>query len=236
MSALNVIPIELRGAIRTLQQSLLLCRPRDTITFAVRYLHDEKSDNSAYHHAVHSLPFLLQIPDLFRSTACTVFCGIKSQRTSCDRTDIRDVARASATSVIGCSQPLQQIAAPAGRGKQLSDSKTDSKIVSVQNPDESDAAAVDWQVDVIDSVLKEHLKSLERFDFESFVVTLRLYLSCWIIVLWVQSMIAQKLGSFSELATSLKRCVALLSPNVFLKHLDSLTLISINCINLDKNL
>jgi len=204
MSAINVIPIELRGAIRTLQQSILLSRPRDTITYAVRYLHDEKSDNSSYYHAVHSLPFLLQLPDLFRSTACTVFCGIKYQRTSCDRKDVRDIVRASATSVIGCSQPRQQITAPSGRAKQLSDSKT----VSVQLPDdESDAAAVDWQVDVIDSVLKEHLKSLERFDFESFVVTLRLYLSCWIIILWVQSMIAQKRGSFSDLATSLKRFV-----------------------------
>ncbi len=68
------MPAELLNSINDFQESLILCRPRDVLSFATRYFNDEKLENFEEAHAIHSLPFLIHNQNQFRNIACTVFC------------------------------------------------------------------------------------------------------------------------------------------------------------------
>lgn len=195
-----LIPIdpEFRNAIRIFEEQVLQCRPRNVISFAVRYFHDEKNSSKiSYAHALHSLPFLLRVPDSFRNAACTVFCDIKpAQSQHCDKKCLTRVLRAAITAVSGCPPIV------------LSTRKTNNAGATSEtfvSPTETTADPnINWQVDVIESAVKDYLGTLEIFDFESFVITLRLHLSCWLVVDWVQDKVSEK-ETFAELLTSLKR-------------------------------
>ena len=198
----SAVPAELRTAVRALQLSVQQSRPRNVVCFSLRFIHDERSDNASMGHALHALPFLLRHPDAFRSMACTVFCGTKNvQGVLCDRKGLREVVRASMASVTGCPNPSASQPPPPSSRKQ-------SETVSAATSEDGrgDSLAVAWQLDVIEATLREHLKTLDLLDFECFVVTLRIYLSCWVVILWVMDMLAEAGGSFSELLALLKRC------------------------------
>jgi len=206
---------ELRDRVRGLQECALLCRPRNVVRFAVRYFHDEKSGDSSFAHALNGLPYLLRDAEAFRSAAATVYCSAKVGN-SCDRKGLREVVKASISSVTGCPPSASPPPPPPPPPLPLSSSTSTTSRKQLETPsiqsshfqqialDEGDAVAVSWQIDVIDSALKEYLKALQRFDFASFVLTVRLCLSCWVVIIWVQDMAAEA-GSFAELAASLKR-------------------------------
>jgi hypothetical protein len=65
---------ELTSAVNGLQEALILCRPREVLSFAVRYFFDEKTDNFEESHAIHSLPYLLNDQKEFKKASCTIFC------------------------------------------------------------------------------------------------------------------------------------------------------------------
>lgn len=65
---------ELTAVIKSFQESVIICRPRDFLSFAERYFSDAKVENSEELHAIQSLPYLLTNQTEFRNSACTVFC------------------------------------------------------------------------------------------------------------------------------------------------------------------
>jgi len=56
------------------QEELLICRPRDPFSFAIRYFKDEKLPNPEEAHAVHMLPFLAFNHTQLQSALCTIYC------------------------------------------------------------------------------------------------------------------------------------------------------------------
>jgi len=180
---------ELRGAVRGLHESVLSCRPRDVVLFSLKYFQDEKRPHAAYEHALHSLPFLLRHSDSFVSAACTVFCGTKAfQNAPCDRKRLLEVVRGA------------MMAAKAS----TSATTAGSQRKTLAEGDRSETNDINWQFSVIEEVMKDHTKTLELFEFDSFVVVLRLYLLCWVVILWVKSMVSST-DSFGELGASLKK-------------------------------
>lgn len=176
-------PTDLRCLVRSLEQAVLLCRPRDVLAFSVRYLSDENgSTTPIVSHAIHALPFLLLQPDAFRSAACTVYCSDRALRgAQCARKVIREIARLSMMAVATTLVETDAAAASA------------------------DVSAISWQVDVVDSTVKGFLRSLDNFEFESFVVTLRLYLSCWVTLVWVQEILTKRTALHELQNSSLTR-------------------------------
>lgn len=69
------IPAELKSVTRNFLEQLLVCRPTDTISFAVQYYSDERAATPLVSHAVHSLMFLIRRPVEFRSAVGTIFCA-----------------------------------------------------------------------------------------------------------------------------------------------------------------
>ncbi len=65
---------EFNSIVGNYQEALLLCRPRNILSFSSRYFKDEESENKEEAHAVHTLPFLLLNQNEFMSVACTIFC------------------------------------------------------------------------------------------------------------------------------------------------------------------
>ena len=68
------VPAELKSVTRKFIEQLLLCRPTDTISFAIQYYSDERARSPKLAHAVHSLMFLLRRPMEFRSAVGTIYC------------------------------------------------------------------------------------------------------------------------------------------------------------------
>jgi hypothetical protein len=66
--------MEFSASLENFQESVLACRPRDMMGFAVRYFKDERQPNPEEAHAVHMLPFLLFKNQKFKNAACTVYC------------------------------------------------------------------------------------------------------------------------------------------------------------------
>ena len=191
MSVTAISP-DLKISARNLQDLVLLCRPACTISFAARYFRDEREGRSSYLHALHALPFLLQRYNDFRSAACTIYCAIRSnkgskggaaaQRGACDANDISEVLRAS---VYGTNR---------GNGK-----------AGATSAAALDAATnAEWEIDVVEGVLKEHLSALDTLDFDAFVVALRLHLSCFVIIKWVLGKVAEN-ESYAETLSCLKK-------------------------------
>ena len=54
---------------------ILVCRPPDSVSYAVQYYYDEKCSNPAVNHAIHSLLYLLRQPVDFRSAIGTIYCA-----------------------------------------------------------------------------------------------------------------------------------------------------------------
>lgn len=66
------------------QELILLCKPVDVFSFAIRYHADENSSTIPVEtaHSIHSLPFIFINHNEFRSTACTIFCSYTARNTS----------------------------------------------------------------------------------------------------------------------------------------------------------
>jgi hypothetical protein len=66
--------MEFSASLENFQESVLACRPRDLMGFAVRYFKDERQPNPEEAHAVHMLPFLLFNSQKFKNAACSIYC------------------------------------------------------------------------------------------------------------------------------------------------------------------
>ena len=69
------IPSELKSSTRRMIEQVLVCRPYDSISYAVQYYYDEKCANPTVNHAIHSLLFLIRKPVDFRSAIGTIYCA-----------------------------------------------------------------------------------------------------------------------------------------------------------------
>lgn len=177
MSVSN-ISAELRAATRSLQDLVLQCRPTSAVSFAARYFRDERQTAQAsYLHALHALPFLQQRPNEFRAAACTVYCAIRSSKDK-------------------------------GKDKGAGCDKSDiSEVLRASvygSSTRGEATDLEWELDVVEGALKELMSALETFDFDAFVIVLRLHLSCFILVQWVVLKVAEK-ESFADALASLKK-------------------------------
>lgn len=194
LMALSLVP-PLSAAVRTLNEAILCCRPRDVVLFSLKYFQDEKRPQAAYEHALHSLPFLLRHSDAFVSATCTIFCGAKAfQSAPSDRKRLLEVVRGA------------MMAAKASTSAATAGSQRKSLAEGERCENSGELADINWQFSVIEEVMKGNTKTLELFEFDSFVVVLRLYLLCWVVVLWVKSMVSST-DSFGELNASLKKYV-----------------------------
>lgn len=69
------VPSDLRSSTRRMIEQILICRPHDSVSYAVQYYYDERCPNPAVNHAIHSLLYLLRKPVDFRSAIGTIYCA-----------------------------------------------------------------------------------------------------------------------------------------------------------------
>lgn len=70
---IQVVTGDAGNSFERLQELVLICRPFDPISFAVRFFQDELDANVTLAHSYHCLPYLPHHNFIFRSNACTVF-------------------------------------------------------------------------------------------------------------------------------------------------------------------
>jgi len=209
---MSTVPNELKASTRNMQEQMLACRPIDVISFAMRYYGDERAPNPSCAHAIHTLPFLLQDPESFRSAVCTIFCAEQASTSSkgggklltSDTVDVsvlRQVMRAAiaantsslpASSSSSSSSSSAAAAAASAAAASSSSSSSSLSSASLDQQQQQEVAVEQpvfdpdkWQLDVIDEALRESMSKLDAFNFEAFVVVLRLHLSCWTVLHWV---------------------------------------------------
>lgn len=61
------------AALRSFYDLLLICRPKNPITFAAEFFEDEKKTDPEYYHALRVLPYLCSDAKRFRSASATIF-------------------------------------------------------------------------------------------------------------------------------------------------------------------
>jgi hypothetical protein len=61
------------AAVRNFYELLLICRPKNPISFAAEYFDDEKKTDPEYYHALRVLPFLVSDAKNFRNASATIF-------------------------------------------------------------------------------------------------------------------------------------------------------------------
>ncbi len=82
MSAPSQPPASLVSAVTNLYEFILLCRPKNPITFTCQYFEDNVKPNAEYHHVLRALPYLAHDNSRFSEYAVTIFVHLNENNKS----------------------------------------------------------------------------------------------------------------------------------------------------------
>jgi hypothetical protein len=100
-------------SLQSLQECVVLCRPRNVIPFTIRYFHDEAQPYPTVNHAYHCLPYLLYEENTFRAYACTIYSHelslLGSNRDTLDSTCVLRAVQSMVSEEFVISDSIRQL-------------------------------------------------------------------------------------------------------------------------------
>eukprot|EP01039_Chlorochromonas_danica_P008973 gene8973-9905_t len=174
-----------------LYDAALLCRPRNLLRFANRFLQDSKNYSSRPEeaHALHFLPFLLFQPEEFQNHACTLFCAYltgKSILLSNNGQQAQAQGQQDSTKSEGGGQQ-QTISL-----REYLDGPAMMEIIQA-----FDLPSLGIQTSLLEDLLMEKVEALKRIDFRLFLSILRLLFTLGTVQLWLRDEIVAWLMVYS---------------------------------------
>jgi hypothetical protein len=178
-------------SLQNLQEYVILCRPRDVTTFAVRYFKDEQLPYPTVLHAYHCLPYLLFEESSFQAYTCIVFSHeLSLLGPTHDTLDTSTVLRAiqnMSSEDFFVSETIQQVSI---YGKLLSLGPLSFVCTTAQ-------------------VISEYIEPIQSFTFKSFVSAIRLPLCCFVLASWANRIFEEYRLLFDNPSASTADCVHL---------------------------
>lgn len=163
-----------------LYDAALLCRPRNLIRFANRFLQDSKNYSRPEEaHALHFLPFLLFQPEEFQNHACTLYCAYLTGKSILLSNNGQPPQAQEQGGGGGGGGGQQQTTIPL---REYLDGPAMMEIIQA-----FDLPSLGIQTtSLLEDLLLEKVEALKRIDFRLFLSILRLLFTLCTVQLWLR--------------------------------------------------